>query len=93
MCWGCNGAGHLRSGCPRINKEDCNIKCWGCDGTGHARSNCPQINQEYLHRACVIESKKVCSHRKGSDDENIESPSRRPCPENNKYTAGKKKRN
>ncbi|GFX20849.1 CCHC-type domain-containing protein [Trichonephila clavipes] len=28
-CWGCGGAGHLRSSCPRINKEDHNIKCWG----------------------------------------------------------------
>ncbi|GFX93934.1 uncharacterized protein TNCV_3412971 [Trichonephila clavipes] len=25
-CWGCNGAAHLRSSCPRINKEDRN-KC------------------------------------------------------------------
>ncbi|GFX75704.1 retrovirus-related Pol polyprotein from transposon 412 [Trichonephila clavipes] len=32
--WGCGGAGHLRSSCPRINKDH-NIKCWGCGRTGH----------------------------------------------------------
>ncbi|PRD24553.1 UNVERIFIED_CONTAM: hypothetical protein NCL1_43423 [Trichonephila clavipes] len=42
-CWGCDGAGHLRNSCPRINKEDCNIKCWGCGRTGHVRSNCPRV--------------------------------------------------
>ncbi|GFY21121.1 uncharacterized protein TNCV_3991651 [Trichonephila clavipes] len=26
-CWGCGGAGHLRSSCPRINKENPYIKC------------------------------------------------------------------
>ncbi|GFV50400.1 CCHC-type domain-containing protein [Trichonephila clavipes] len=40
-CWGCGGAGHLRSSCSRITKEDHNIKCWGCGRTGHVRSNCP----------------------------------------------------
>ncbi|GFY24489.1 retrovirus-related Pol polyprotein from transposon 412 [Trichonephila clavipes] len=34
-CWGCGGAGHLRSSCPRIYKEDHNIKCWGCGRVGH----------------------------------------------------------
>ncbi|GFX45085.1 hypothetical protein TNCV_3431331 [Trichonephila clavipes] len=33
-----------------------------------------------------IESKKVCSHRKGSEDGKIIAPSRRPCPENSKYS-------
>ncbi|GFW23497.1 retrovirus-related Pol polyprotein from transposon 412 [Trichonephila clavipes] len=37
MCWGCGGAGHLRSSCPGINKEDYNIKCWGCGRTGRVR--------------------------------------------------------
>ncbi|GFW68107.1 retrovirus-related Pol polyprotein from transposon 412 [Trichonephila clavipes] len=27
-CWGCRGAGHLRSSCPQVNKDH-NIKCWG----------------------------------------------------------------
>ncbi|GFV39276.1 uncharacterized protein TNCV_1229781 [Trichonephila clavipes] len=83
-CWGWGGVGHLRSSCPRINKEDRNVKCWGCDVTGHARSNCTRLNQEYPHSASVIESKKVCSHRKGSEEGNINSPSRRRCPENSK---------
>ncbi|GFW62951.1 retrovirus-related Pol polyprotein from transposon 412 [Trichonephila clavipes] len=64
-----------------MNKEERNIKCWGCYGTGQA-SNCPRVNQEYPHHASVIESKKVCSHRKESEDGNINSPSRRRCPEN-----------
>ncbi|GFT68536.1 retrovirus-related Pol polyprotein from transposon 412 [Trichonephila clavipes] len=59
--WGCGGAGHLRSSCPRINKEDHNIKCWG-----------------------VTESKKVCSNRKGSADENGDVRSKRPCSESSK---------
>ncbi|GFU53114.1 retrovirus-related Pol polyprotein from transposon 412 [Trichonephila clavipes] len=33
--WGCGGAGHLRRSCPRINKEDRNIKCCWCGRTGH----------------------------------------------------------
>ncbi|GFW28844.1 retrovirus-related Pol polyprotein from transposon 412 [Trichonephila clavipes] len=36
MCWECGGTGHLRSSCPRMNKENSNIKCWGCGRTGHA---------------------------------------------------------
>ncbi|GFX87610.1 uncharacterized protein TNCV_2465031 [Trichonephila clavipes] len=69
MCWGCGGAGHLRSSCPRINKDH-NIKCWGCGRTGHVRSNCPRVNQEDPCHTSVTESKKVCSNRKGSADEN-----------------------
>ncbi|GFX09345.1 retrovirus-related Pol polyprotein from transposon 412 [Trichonephila clavipes] len=42
-CWGCGGAGHLKSSCPRINKEDHNIKCWGCGRTGHVRN--PVVRQ------------------------------------------------
>ncbi|GFX51234.1 retrovirus-related Pol polyprotein from transposon 412 [Trichonephila clavipes] len=42
-CWGCGGAWHLRSSCPRINKEDRNIKCWGCGRTGHVIRNLPSI--------------------------------------------------
>ncbi|GFT01469.1 gag-pol [Trichonephila clavipes] len=85
-CWECGGAGHLRNSYPRINNEDRNVKCWCCDGTGHARSNFPRVNQEYPHRASVIESMKVCSHRKGSEDENINSLLRRPGSENSKYS-------
>ncbi|GFU37138.1 uncharacterized protein TNCV_1555151 [Trichonephila clavipes] len=33
-CWGCGGAGHLRSSCPRIIKEDHDIKCWGLGELG-----------------------------------------------------------
>ncbi|GFY15557.1 retrovirus-related Pol polyprotein from transposon 412 [Trichonephila clavipes] len=36
MCLGYGGAGNLRSSCPRIIKEDHNIKCWGCGRTGHS---------------------------------------------------------
>ncbi|GFT37353.1 retrovirus-related Pol polyprotein from transposon 412 [Trichonephila clavipes] len=39
-CWGCDGAGHLRSSCPRINKEDRNIKYWGCGRTEHSKKVC-----------------------------------------------------
>ncbi|GFX60107.1 uncharacterized protein TNCV_4532681 [Trichonephila clavipes] len=84
-CWECGGAGHLRSSCPRINKEDRNIKCWGCGRTGQVRSNCPRENQEDPSRTSVTESKKVCSNRKGSGDENGDVRSRRPYPESCKY--------
>ncbi|PRD19999.1 UNVERIFIED_CONTAM: gag-pol [Trichonephila clavipes] len=91
-CWGCGGAGHLRSSCPRINKEDRNIKCWGCGRTGHVKSNCPRVNQEDPCSTSVIESKKVCSHRKRSADTNGDVRSRKNCPENSKYCSrvGKK---
>ncbi|GFV62365.1 uncharacterized protein TNCV_2126001 [Trichonephila clavipes] len=82
-CGGCNGAGHLRSSCPRINKEDHNIKCWGCGRAGHVRSNCPRMNQEDPCRASVTESKKVCSNRKGSE-ENGDIQSKRPFSESSK---------
>ncbi|GFX07204.1 retrovirus-related Pol polyprotein from transposon 412 [Trichonephila clavipes] len=75
-------SGHLRSRCPRINKEDHNIKCWGCGTTGHVRSNCPRVNQD-LRRTSVTESKKLCSNRKGSD-ENGDVHSKRPCSESSK---------
>ncbi|GFW14980.1 uncharacterized protein TNCV_4659411 [Trichonephila clavipes] len=84
MCCGCGGAGHLRSSCPRINKEDHNIKFWGCGRTGHVRSNCPRVNQKDPCRTSVTESKKVCSNRKGSADENGDVRSKRPCSESSK---------
>ncbi|GFU87048.1 uncharacterized protein TNCV_1586361 [Trichonephila clavipes] len=74
----------LRSSCPRINKEDRNIKCWGCDRTGHVRSNCPRENQEDSCRRSVTESKKLCSNRKGSADKNGDIRSNRPCSESRK---------
>ncbi|GFT69150.1 uncharacterized protein TNCV_2566071 [Trichonephila clavipes] len=52
-CWVCGGAEHLRSSCPRINKEDHNIKCWGCSRTGHVRSNFSRVNQEDPCRTSV----------------------------------------
>ncbi|GFU98105.1 uncharacterized protein TNCV_1491291 [Trichonephila clavipes] len=52
----------------------------------HARSNYFRVNEEYPHRAKVIELKKVCSHRKGSEDGNINAPSSKPSPENIKYS-------
>ncbi|GFT14495.1 uncharacterized protein TNCV_4004521 [Trichonephila clavipes] len=84
MCWCCGGAGHLRSSCPRINKEDRNIKCCGCGRTGQIRNNCPPVNQEDPCRTSVTESKKVCCNRKGSADENGDVLSKRPCSENSK---------
>ncbi|GFU59986.1 uncharacterized protein TNCV_3237721 [Trichonephila clavipes] len=81
-CWGCGGAGHLRSSCPRINKDH-NIKCWGCGRVEHVGSNCPRVNQEDPCRTSVTESKKVCSNRKGSD-ENVDVRSKRPCSESSK---------
>ncbi|GFT24592.1 retrovirus-related Pol polyprotein from transposon 412 [Trichonephila clavipes] len=81
--WGCGGAGHIRSSCPRINKEDNIIKCWGCGSAGHVRSNCPRVNQDDPCRTSVTESKKVCSNRKGSD-ENGDVRSKRPCSESSK---------
>ncbi|GFU35196.1 uncharacterized protein TNCV_2106371 [Trichonephila clavipes] len=68
-CCGCGGAGHLKSSCPRINKEDHNIKCWGCGIPGHVRSNCPRVYQKDSCRTSATESKKVCSKRKRSADE------------------------
>ncbi|GFV82414.1 uncharacterized protein TNCV_3982071 [Trichonephila clavipes] len=83
-CWGCSGAGNLKSSCPRINKEDRNIKCWGCGSTGHVRSNCPRVNQKDPCRTSVTESKKVFSNRKGSADGNGDVRSKRPCSESSK---------
>ncbi|GFU35238.1 integrase_H2C2 domain-containing protein [Trichonephila clavipes] len=69
----------MRSSCPRINKEDLNIKCWGCGRTGPSSKsrrslsyNCNRI-------------KKVCTNRKGSAHGNADALSRRPCPESCKY--------
>ncbi|GFV55667.1 retrovirus-related Pol polyprotein from transposon 412 [Trichonephila clavipes] len=81
-CWGCGESRHLRSNCLRNNKKDRSTKCWGCSGAGHLRNNCTRVNQKDPHRANGIESKKVCSHQKGSADGNIETPSKRPCTEN-----------
>ncbi|GFY02121.1 uncharacterized protein TNCV_5099821 [Trichonephila clavipes] len=91
-CLWCGGARHLRGSCPRINKEDRNIKCWGCGLTGHVRSNCPRVNKENSSCTSIIESKKVCYHRKRSTDTIGDAPSRKPCPENSKYCSrvGKK---
>ncbi|GFW58963.1 gag-pol [Trichonephila clavipes] len=85
MCWGVESR-NLRSNCSRNNKEDRSTKCWGCGGAGHLRNNCPRVNQNDPHLSNIIESKKVCSHKKGSGDGNIEAPSRRPCTENSKYS-------
>ncbi|GFU47757.1 retrovirus-related Pol polyprotein from transposon 412 [Trichonephila clavipes] len=74
---------HLRSSCPRIKKENHNIKCWGCGRTGHVRSNCPRVNQEDPFRTSVTKSKKLCSNRKGSE-ENGDVRSKRPCSESSK---------
>ncbi|GFW06275.1 uncharacterized protein TNCV_37491 [Trichonephila clavipes] len=86
-CWGCEEPGHLRSNCPRDNKEDRSTKCWGCGGAGQIRNKCPRVNQKDPHRASVIESKIVCSLRKGSADGNVDAPKRRPCPQNSKYSS------
>ncbi|GFT92797.1 uncharacterized protein TNCV_739821 [Trichonephila clavipes] len=86
MCWGRGESGHLRSNFPRNNKEDRSTKCWGCGGAGHLRINCPRVNQKDPHCANVIESKKVCSHLKGSVDGNIEAPPRRHRTQNSKYS-------
>ncbi|PRD18545.1 UNVERIFIED_CONTAM: hypothetical protein NCL1_60214, partial [Trichonephila clavipes] len=83
-CWVCSRAGHLRSSCPRINKEDHNIKCWGCGRTAHVRSNCLRVNQEDPCRTSVTESNKVCSNRKGLADENGDVRSKRLCSESSK---------
>ncbi|GFW79991.1 uncharacterized protein TNCV_984001 [Trichonephila clavipes] len=85
-CWGCGKSGHLRCNFPRNNKKDRCTKCWGCGGAGHLRNNCPRVNQKDPYRSNGIESKKVCSHQKGSADGNIEAPSRRPCTEKSKYS-------
>ncbi|GFV25100.1 gag-pol [Trichonephila clavipes] len=77
--WGCGESGNLRSNFLQNNKEDRSTKCWGCGGAGHLRNNCPRVNQKDPNRANIIESKKACSHQK-------ESPSRRPCTENSKYS-------
>ncbi|GFY19270.1 DUF4817 domain-containing protein [Trichonephila clavipes] len=60
-------------------------------GIGHL-SNCPRVNQEDPRYVSVIESKKVCSHQKGSADGNGDVPSRKPSPENSKYCSRVKKK-
>ncbi|GFW44438.1 uncharacterized protein TNCV_1748671 [Trichonephila clavipes] len=87
-CWGSGGSGHLRSNCPRNNKEDPSTKCWGRSGEGHLKNNFHRVNQKDPHRATVIDSKKVCSYRKGLANGNIEDPLRRTV-----NTAGESKRN
>ncbi|GFW93478.1 uncharacterized protein TNCV_46811 [Trichonephila clavipes] len=67
----------------RQNLRRRKITCWGCDGVGHLRSSCPRINKEDPCRTSVTESKKVCSNRKGSD-ENGDVRSKRPCSESSK---------
>ncbi|GFY22867.1 uncharacterized protein TNCV_2181281 [Trichonephila clavipes] len=79
-CWGC---GHLRSNCPRNNKEDSRTKCWGCGGAGHIRKICT---------VQMLSSQRKCSHQKGSLDGNIEAPSRGHFIENNKYSWGVEKK-
>ncbi|GFU36118.1 hypothetical protein TNCV_2343251 [Trichonephila clavipes] len=82
-CRGCDETGHGRSNCSRNNKEDHSTWYWGCGGAGLLRNNYPGVNQKDPHRASVIESREVCSQRKGSADGTINGPSREPCPENN----------
>ncbi|GFX98411.1 uncharacterized protein TNCV_4001801 [Trichonephila clavipes] len=67
----------------RQNLRRRRITCWGCGRTGHLRSNCPRVNQEDPCGTSVTESKKVCSNRKGSD-ENGDVRSKRPCSESSK---------
>ncbi|GFU18205.1 uncharacterized protein TNCV_2033551 [Trichonephila clavipes] len=91
-CWGCGESRHLRSNCPRNNKKDLSTKFWECGGAGRLRNNYPRVNQEHPHRANVIESKKVCRNQKGSAKKNGDIPSRRSCPENNKYCSRTEKK-
>ncbi|GFV84892.1 hypothetical protein TNCV_4298741 [Trichonephila clavipes] len=92
-CWWCCGAGHLRSRCPRVNKEVHNVKCWGCNGTRPARSNCPRANQEYPHRSNVIESMNVSSHTEKDQNMDILTPLREGHVQRAVNTAGDSKRN
>ncbi|GFV84434.1 protein NYNRIN [Trichonephila clavipes] len=62
----------------RQNMRRRRITCWGCGGSGHVRSNCPRVNQKDPCRTSVTESKKVCSNRKASADENGDVHSKRP---------------
>ncbi|GFU08173.1 uncharacterized protein TNCV_3766241 [Trichonephila clavipes] len=61
----------------RQNLRRRRISCWGCGGAGHLRSSCPRINN-------VTESKKVCSNRNGSADENGDVRLKSPCSESSK---------
>ncbi|GFY36381.1 integrase_H2C2 domain-containing protein [Trichonephila clavipes] len=60
------------------------MNCWGCGRPEHVRSNFPQANQKDPCRTSVTESKKVCSNRKGSADENGDVRLKRPCSESSK---------
>ncbi|GFV39644.1 retrovirus-related Pol polyprotein from transposon 412 [Trichonephila clavipes] len=42
--WVCGVVGHLRSSCPRINKEDRNINCWGCGRSENSRKEIWRID-------------------------------------------------
>ncbi|GFU23035.1 hypothetical protein TNCV_3514931 [Trichonephila clavipes] len=70
---------------PGTIREDHSTWYWGCGGAGFLRNNYPGVNQKDPHRASVIESREVCSQRKGSADGTINGPSREPCPENSKH--------
>ncbi|GFX72749.1 uncharacterized protein TNCV_4063441 [Trichonephila clavipes] len=59
----------------RQNLRRRRITCWGCGGAGYLRNP---------GRTSVTESKKVCSNRKGSTDENGDVRSKRPCSESSK---------
>ncbi|GFX97020.1 retrovirus-related Pol polyprotein from transposon 412 [Trichonephila clavipes] len=60
MCWGCGGAGHLRSSCPRINKEDHNIKCWGAVAPGiNRKGSADETGDVRSKRPCSESSKNL----------------------------------
>ncbi|GFV47319.1 integrase_H2C2 domain-containing protein [Trichonephila clavipes] len=56
----------------------------GSAGTSATHDDRPRVNQEDPCRTSVTESKKVCSNRKGSTEENGDVRSKRPCSESSK---------
>ncbi|GFT83228.1 retrovirus-related Pol polyprotein from transposon 412 [Trichonephila clavipes] len=60
------------------NQRRRRITRWECGEPRHLRSNCFRNNKEDRRTKCW-------GQRKGPTDENVDVPSRKPCPENSKY--------
>ncbi|GFV45700.1 uncharacterized protein TNCV_1970011 [Trichonephila clavipes] len=60
-CWWCDRAGHLRSSCPRINKDH-NIKFWGAIEPGINQKGSADENGDVRSKRSCSESSKNLSN-------------------------------